>query len=111
MAKVRSPIGERSRRWGHVTESSESFLADVPTLRESAEELRALSAEILKLENQQVHPLAEAQILTAPSSARGNAGNAPGRGSWSRDLRGQRVRDQRRMGAARHGSLRPRHGT
>jgi hypothetical protein len=65
LAKVRSPIGERSRRWGHATESSESFLADVPTLRESAEELRELSTEILKLENQQVDSLSEARVLTA----------------------------------------------
>jgi hypothetical protein len=44
--------------------SSEDLVADIPALRESVEELRELSAEILKLEAQQVLHLAEARILT-----------------------------------------------
>jgi hypothetical protein len=47
MAKVRRSMGERSRRWHHVTESSEDLLADIPALRESVEKPRELSDEIL----------------------------------------------------------------
>jgi hypothetical protein len=60
MAKVRRSMGERIRRWDYDTESSEDLLADIRALRESVEELRELSAESLKLGNQQVHSLAEA---------------------------------------------------
>jgi hypothetical protein len=65
MAKVRRSTRERSRRWHHVTVSSEDLLAVIPDLRESVEELRELSAESLKLGNQQAHDRAEARILTA----------------------------------------------
>jgi hypothetical protein len=43
MAKVRRSMGERSRRWHHVTGSSEDLLAGIQALRESVEELRELS--------------------------------------------------------------------
>jgi hypothetical protein len=61
MAKVRRSMGERKRRRHHVTVSSEDPLADIRDLRESVEELRELSDEVLKLENQQVHSRAEAR--------------------------------------------------
>jgi hypothetical protein len=64
MAKVRRSMGERSHRWRHVTASSEDLLADIPALRESVEELRELSAEIQKLETQQMQYLAEARNIT-----------------------------------------------
>jgi len=64
MAKVRRSMGERSHRWRHVTASSEDLLADIPALRESVGELRELSAEIQKLETQQMQHLAEARNLT-----------------------------------------------
>jgi hypothetical protein len=51
MAKVRRSMGERSRRWHHVTESLEDLLAGIRALRESAEEPRELSAEIQQLGN------------------------------------------------------------
>ncbi len=62
MEKVRSSMGERSRRWCHVTGSSENLLTGIPALRESVEEPRELSVEIQKLEILQVHHLAEARI-------------------------------------------------
>jgi hypothetical protein len=51
MAKVRKSMGERIRRWHHVTESSEDLLAGIRALRESVEEPRERSAEIQELGN------------------------------------------------------------
>jgi hypothetical protein len=63
MAKVRGSMGERIRRWHHASVSSEDLLADIRDLRESVEEPRERSDGVLKLENQQVHSLAEAAKL------------------------------------------------
>ena len=58
MAKVRKSMGKRNLRWSQVTQRSADLVADMPELRELAQEIQAL-------ETKQSHHIAEARALTA----------------------------------------------